>query len=124
MTRDDWRCPRCGSIMSISSSGKFMLCYFGAAHSKLHPRFGLQDLPEAMRINNRDSWIRGFPHDVYQYVPHGHRIALDKAPAEGHVVASVAFRGHRAVRLFKRKRTLRERLREHYFQKLGEGAGK
>jgi len=107
MTRDDWICPVCGETMYvINSKSKYMVCIAG--HGKLHPRPGLLDLPRACRINQRDYVMT--PHlagqnYVYRYVPHGHAAALEKAPREGEVVASVAFRGHRAVRLFRQKGT-------------------
>ena len=125
MTRNDWLCPMCGDVMVRLAGSKYMVCLCG--NGKLHPCRRLQNLLEAYKINSRDFWIRGYPHDVYQYVPHGHKTALGKAPAEGQVVASAAFRGGRAVRLFRRKgslKTLRERLTEHHFQELGREAEK
>ena len=128
MTRKDWLCPECGDVMLINPQGKYMVCFKG--HGKLYPRFGLKDLPHALHVNSKE-FVIGERDGRYQYVPHGHKTALDQAPPEGCVVASVAFRGHRAVRLFRRRRTLMERLVEHHFgeyvkeaKKWAEAAGK
>ncbi len=122
MTRKDWLCPVCGDVMNILSSKGYMLCLRG--HGRLHPVYWhVQNLPQSQKIKGKTYWIASHGNG-WEYVPHGHKTALDKAPPEGHVVASVAFRGHRAVRLFRRNRTLRERLTEHHFCKLGEEAGK
>ncbi len=124
MTCKDWLCPICCDVMMSTPSGYYMVCEKAHWNGLLHRKHGLVDLPQTLQINSRDFHIRGIPHNRYQYVAHGHKTALDKAPPEGCVVASVAFRGHRAVRLLRRKRTLKDRLGEHYFQKLGEAAEK
>ena len=79
-----------------------MTCSVG--HARSHPAWGVMDLPEAVRINDKSYWIPGY-ETAWEYVPRGHEAALDQAPAEGDVVASVAFRGHRAVRLFREKKS-------------------
>ncbi len=107
MTRKDWLCPTCGDVMVRFPYNRYMLCLRG--HGKLHPVWGVKDLPCARKVSSRDFWIKldagkyQFRSGRYQYIPHGHKTALEKAPAEGQVVASVAFRGGRAVRLFKKK---------------------
>ncbi len=121
MIRKDWLCPKCKNVM-VKISDKYITCLCG--NTRLFNTWSVWDLPHAKKVNDRDFWIGFVLSDRYQYVPHGHKTALDKAPPGGCVVASVAFRGHRAVRLFKRKRTLRERLVEHHFHKLGEAAEK
>ncbi len=127
MTRKDWLCFKCNNEM-VRISDKYITCLCG--NTRLFNVWSMGDLPEATQINSRDFWVKigvgkyQFRYGIYQYVPHGHKTALDKAPPEGCVVASVAFRGGRAVRLFRRKRTLIERLREHHFQELGEAAEK
>ena len=109
MTRKDWLCPVCGNVMiQVHPCSSSMCCFITPAHSKCRPLWRLHDLPHATRISNRDYLIprqRGVLiwSARYQYVPRGHETALDKAPTEGHVVASVTFRGGRAVRLFKKK---------------------
>ena len=134
MTRKDWLCPVCGDVMLINPQGKYMVCFKG--HGKLRHIPLMSDLPMAVKLNDRDFWITYIDSSAgkaprYQYVPHWHKTALDQAPPEGCVVASVAFRGHRAVRLFRRKKTLIERLVEHHFgeyvkeaKKWAEAAGK
>lgn len=126
MTRKDWLCVVCGNEM-VKISDKYITCLCG--NTRLFNTWSIEDLPYATKISARVFWITYIDSSAgkaprYQYVPHGHKAALDKAPPEGCVVASVAFRGRRAVRLFRRKRTLRERLVEHHFQELGEAAEK
>jgi len=108
MTRGDWICPVCGETMYIiSSKSKYMVCIAG--HGKLHRVWGIKNLPWAYRVSSNSFLIDNSPPGTgyrsyhYEYVPHGHATALNKAPRRGEVVASVAFRGHRAVRLFRRK---------------------
>ena len=125
MTRADWLCPVCRRVMVLGPSGQYMICYGGTdhvvVHGKLHPRWSLKDLLRMEKVISKISFSRELYgnsktfviernrdylplHEVkYEYVPHGHATALDKAPREGEMVASVAFRGHRAVRLFRRK---------------------
>ncbi len=121
MTRKDWLCPKCGNEMS-KISDRYITCLCG--NTRLFNTWSIDDLPRAMRVwegTTRDYFIQGCGDD-WRYVPHRHKTALDKAPPEGCVVASVAFRGGRAVRLFRRKGTLggdiTESFRE-YFSKLG-----
>ena len=101
MTKKDWLCPICNDIM-WKFSPRYMLCPTG--HGRLQPAWGLKDLLLASKVNSRTWFILGYDGE-YQYVPHGHKAALEKAPQEGEVVASVAFRGRRAARLFRQKKS-------------------
>jgi len=103
VTRDDWKCPICGKVMfcsNILNPKQYMLCYMD--HGKMHPAYGIRDLPQATKYAIYGWCISGHGSG-YRYVPNEHNTALDRAPAEGDVVASVAFRGRRAVRLFRKK---------------------
>ena len=100
MTRDDWLCPKCGNEM-VKISSKYITCLCG--NTRLFNTFGIADLPRAMKCTLYPGYWIPFFGTHWRYVPHGHKTALDKAPLGGCVVASVAFRGSRAVRLFQRK---------------------
>ncbi len=125
MTRKDWLCPVCGDVMIIPIyNSKYLVCPHRCG--RLRQRWYLGDLPHALHVNSKE-FVIGERDGRYQYVPHGHKTALGKAPPEGYVVASVPFRGGRAVRLFRRKETLGEKIIESfrdYFQELGEEAEK
>ena len=104
MTRDDWKCPICGKVMfcsNILNPKQYMLCYMD--HGKMYPCYGIRDLPWATKVEGFKGYCIPGHGSGYKYVPYEHETALDRAPAEGDVVASVAFRGHRAVRLFRKK---------------------
>ncbi len=129
MTRKDWLCPQCGNEM-VKISDKYITCLCG--NTRLFNTWSVSDLPMAVKLNARDFRITYIDSSAgkaprYQYVSHGHKAALEKAPPEGCVVASVAFRGHRAVRLFRQRgslKTLRERLVEHHFSEFAKEAEK
>jgi len=98
MTKKDWLCPICGATMEKISD--FMFCV-KENHGKLRNLFNVMDLPPALHAGSRIFSIGG-EKGCWKYVPFGHKEALNKAPAEGEIVARVVCRGKWQARLFRR----------------------
>ena len=100
MTRKDWICLRCKTVMIRMPESRYIVCC--GCDGRLRGAFGVMDLPLAVKAYlSGSSWvISGGGGLLWEYVPHAHKNALDHAPAEGVMVARV--RGKRGgARSFK-----------------------
>lgn len=90
MKASDWECPVCGRPM-LKTSADYLACF--TPHSKLIPAPLLRDLPRAHRVGGGQKHAIEGEEGLWEYVPHGHKDALNRSPAEGVVVAAVHLGG-------------------------------
>ena len=100
MTREDWKCSKCGCYMLKTSSGVHLVCTGWKCRSKLRVAKQLMDLPVATRMSRTHYVLAGLYEVAFdkkgnplkgwwKLVPSKHKKALDQFPDLGHVVARV-----------------------------------
>lgn len=87
MTSEDWTCNCCCGTL-LKTSKDYLVCENRCG--KLIPAPRVFDLTRAIRVDYKRFRlnIKG-SEELWEYVPHAHKNALDHAPAPGEMVARV-----------------------------------
>ncbi len=104
MTKKDWECKTCGSLMIVSVNKQYMVCPALTCDANLKYRLRADDLPIAVAVTCRRFILPAteeYGPGYWEYVPRKHEGALFRSPGHGRIVARVRVSGKYQVRVLK-----------------------